>query len=223
VLITALLTRHVEVRLGEERYPIVFTHRVLLDIEAALNVSIVNGEFNIAGMSAKALRTVLFVALSYSGVKYSAQEIGTKLGLRGFSAARQAVFDAWVAAMPEHEPGDSGGKRKTRTWMEVWGNNRQQLGLSDQEWLDMTPRMAQCLDRARMDTVRQNELRLSRIASTVANYGFCRPQQPLADDHFMMHPYPKEEPTDPPTGEYIINQFSKISAQYKKRIGEWIN
>lgn len=223
MLITELLTRRVEIALGSERHPIVFTHRVLLDIEAALNVSIANGDFNITGMSAKALRTVLFVALSHSGAKYSAREIGSMLGLRGLTAARQGVFDAWVAAMPEKDRGHRKGGDGKLTWMEIWGNNRQQLGITNEEWLDMTPRMVQALDRARMDGLRQNELMLSRISSTVANYGFCRPQQPLPDDHFMIHPYPKDD-GGPPTGEFIMSQFDAISPQFKKRIGtEWTN
>ena len=220
--ITNLLTRRVELRLGDDRWPIVFTHAVLLDIEEQLHISLVNGELNIVNLSAKALRAILFAALCHSGASLSAEEIGRRIGLRGLPAARNAISEAWVAAMPEREPESPRKAKKAQTrlsWMEVWANNREYLNLTDEEWLEMTPKMVQALDRAHREQVRRNELMLSRIASASANHSMCRPQKPYPDDHFMIDKWPKVEGDDGPiTGENIMAQFADISPQFKKQV-----
>jgi hypothetical protein len=202
--ITRLLTRRVEVRLGGERWPLLFTHRVLLDIEDRLGVSILNGELDIVRLSAKGLRTILFVALSSSGATYSPEEIGNRVGLHGIAVARQSVIEAWVAAMPVKDEvvGDKDhAEVKARTWMEVWGNNRQYLHLTNAEWLDMTPRMCQSLDRARREEFRRWDLMASRISSTVANYAGKQSAKPVPGDAFMLDPWPRKEIT-PGSAEY---------------------
>lgn len=194
--ITRLLTKRVELRLGDDRWPLLLTHRVLLGIESELGVSILNGELDIAQLSAKALRTCLFVALSHSGAKYSARELGSLIGLKGIGPARTALQDAWIASMPEAEPSKSKAQKKSqpkrRVWTEVWANNRYHLHLSDDEWLSFTPRMVQALDRQRREDHRKWELMISRVAATSANYGFCRPKKALRDDTFMNDPWELE-------------------------------
>jgi hypothetical protein len=203
--ITRLLTRRVELRLGDERWPLVFTHRVLLDIEDRLGVSILNGELDIVRLSAKGLRTILFVALSSSGAAYSATEIGNRVGLHGLAVARQSVIEAWVAAMPAKDEADADDKEqaivKARTWMEVWGNNRQYLHLTNDEWLDMTPRMCQSLDRARREEFRRIDLMVSRVSSTIANYAGKQAAKPVSGDAFMLDPWPRKKIT-PGSVEY---------------------
>ena len=211
--ITRLLTRSVNVQLGGDSWPLLFTHRVLLEVESALGVSILNGEFDIVRLSAKALRATLSVALLHAGAEIAPEEIGRRLGFKGIAAARQALVEAWVAAMPEREPDEDAAKPKSaadskkHSWLEVWANNRLYLRLTDNEWLEMTPRMCQALDRHRREDRRRWELQFSRLAATTANYGFCRPNKPIPDAHFMVDPWPEKPMEARPDSEEAWNRL----------------
>jgi hypothetical protein len=196
VEITSIIACPVLFAFDGRDWPLLFTHRVLLQIEARLSLSILNGELDIVRVPAKALRTILCVALSASGGTYSESGIGARLGVRGIGMAKRAAIDAWIASMPEADAKPKPGaeakpklKSETRSWMDVWANNRYYLRLTDEEWLGMTPRMVQALDRARREDRRRWELMISRVAAVTANYGFCRPKKAIRDDHFMLDPW----------------------------------
>jgi hypothetical protein len=177
-----------------------------LDIEAKLGVSILNGELDIGRLSAKALRTVLFVALCHSGAKYAPEEIGKTLGLRGLAEARHAIIDAWIACMPEKSDEETNGDGKPRTWLDVWADNRQYLGITDEQWLSMTPRMVQALDKRRRENTRRWELMISRVCATVANFAGKQAKKPLPDDTWMIDPWKRKDMT-PDSPDYWDRLF----------------
>lgn len=93
--------------------------------------------------------------------------------------------------------------------MEAWSIARHDLKLSDDEWLDMTPRMLHALRKRQIEQMQREELLVGIIASTTANFSFCRPERPLNPEIFMMHPLP-QEPPKPVTGEDIMAAFAHI-------------
>jgi hypothetical protein len=101
-----------------------------------------------------------------------------------------------------------GGRlRPPLTWLEAWSIARQELKLSATEWLDMTPRMLHALRLRQIETMQREELLVGIIASTTANYGFCRPDKPLSPSVFMLHPFAEEEPAEL-TGEDVMAAFA---------------
>lgn len=88
--------------------------------------------------------------------------------------------------------------------MEAWAIARIDLGLTDDEWLDMTPRQVHALRRRQEQKMQREELLVGIIASTSANYSFCRPDPPLEPGAFMLHKLP--EPAM--TGDEIMRAFS---------------
>lgn len=66
------------------------------------------------------------------------------------------------------------------------------LGLSDDEWLDMTPRQFAALRIRHIQKMQREELLVGIMASTSANFSFCRPDRPISPESFMLHPFPAE-------------------------------
>jgi hypothetical protein len=60
--------------------------------------------------------------------------------------------------------------------------------LSDAEWLEMTPRQLYALRKRQMEHMQREELLVGILASTSANFSFCRPETPLTPESFMLHP-----------------------------------
>jgi hypothetical protein len=83
------------------------------------------------------------------------------------------------------------------------------LGLSDDEWLDMTPRQFAALRIRQMQKMQREELLVGILASSTVNSGFCRPDKPVSPESFMLHPFPVE-PMRPLTGEDIMAAFAHI-------------
>jgi hypothetical protein len=91
--------------------------------------------------------------------------------------------------------------------MEAWSIARYELRLSDDEWLEMTPRMLHALRKRQLEQLQREELLVGIIASTSANFSFCKPEDPLSPELFMLHPFP-QQPIKPLTGEDIMAAFS---------------
>lgn len=71
----------------------------------------------------------------------------------------------------------------------------------------MTPRQLFALRRRKLFDMQSNELMFSRLTAAVCNSGFMRPKQPVADTHFMLHPFPK---TPEPLGDAIIRMLESL-------------
>jgi hypothetical protein len=93
--------------------------------------------------------------------------------------------------------------------MEAWSIARYELRLSDDEWLEMTPRMLHALRKRQIEQLQREELLVGIIASTSANFSFCKPEQPLSPELFMLHPFPPQ-PIKPLTGEDIMAAFASF-------------
>jgi hypothetical protein len=72
----------------------------------------------------------------------------------------------------------------------------------------MTPRQVHALLKRQVRKWQREELLVGIIASTVANFSFCRPDQPIEAESFMMHPFERE--ADGLTGEEIMAAFSRF-------------
>ena len=92
------------------------------------------------------------------------------------------------------------------TWFSTWASARQDLGLNEQEWLAMTPRMLQGLDMARLEQRREFELIIARLTAEMINHSACRPERPKRPREFMLHPWPKS-PGRPVMGPDLDRAF----------------
>jgi hypothetical protein len=87
-------------------------------------------------------------------------------------------------------PYDSGGVRPPLTWLEAWSIARYDLGLSDDEWLEMTPRQLHALRLRQIERLQHLELLTGIIASVTANFSLMKPDPPLSAESFMVHKLP---------------------------------
>lgn len=95
--------------------------------------------------------------------------------------------------------------------MDCWAIGRYDLGLTDDEWLRMTPRQLFALQHRRLTHTRNHELMLSRLTAAVYNSGFAHPQTPFNDADFMLHPFPRPEPPEPePLGDAFIQKLKTV-------------
>lgn len=86
------------------------------------------------------------------------------------------------------------------------------LGLTDEEWLEMTPRQLQALRKRQVEIFQRQELLVGILASTTANYSFCRPETPIQPSEFMLHPLPKPKP-QPLRGETLMAMVHALPKQ----------
>jgi hypothetical protein len=89
------------------------------------------------------------------------------------------------------------------------------LGLSDDEWLDMTPRQFAALRIRHMQKMQREELLVGILASSTVNSGLCRPEKPIRAESFMLHPFPPE-PMPRVTAMDIRKAFAHIPKTPKK-------
>jgi hypothetical protein len=74
----------------------------------------------------------------------------------------------------------------------------------DAEWLEMTPRQLFALRKRQVERMQREELLVGILASTSANFSFCRPEKPLTPESFMLHPL-KTAPVEASTpGERLL-------------------
>ncbi|HEV8189439.1 MAG TPA: hypothetical protein VGP83_16920 [Pyrinomonadaceae bacterium] len=80
----------------------------------------------------------------------------------------------------------------------------------------MTPRMLHALRKRQLQQLQREELLVGIISATTANYGFCRPDNPINPEVFMLHKLPPQ-PLKPVTGEDIRAAFAHIKKTPPKR------
>ena len=208
------LSPRVEFAFGGRRWPILFTHRVLLACDALTGVDMLAA--NLGNPSAALLRALLFLALERAGAGCTLDRVGALFNARSLRTIRSTIVAAWRASMPAPDPATTAAKagkpesRKKLAWLEAWAEatSRDGLGLSERRWLDMTPRQIAALQKLRTDRIQREEMLVGILASTVANYGACRPEKPRSAESFMIHPLP-EVPDEPLTGEYMMRQMKR--------------
>jgi hypothetical protein len=88
-----------------------------------------------------------------------------------------------------------GAVRAPLTWLEAWSIARYDLRLTDDEWLDMTPRQLHALRLRQIEQLQHSELMTGIIASVTANFSMMKPEPPFSAESFMIHKLP-DSPED---------------------------
>lgn len=205
-MLADLLTSRVMLSLGGKQWRVVFTHRCLLECEDVTGVELLSSGLGVLPPSL--LRALVFVALRRAGAGWSIEEIGKHLRPKSLPATHRAIREAWIASMPTPEGGEASGEPVKFTWLEAWAI-ADQMGLSGNEWLDMTPRMLQALRKQRLVEMQRAEILTGIIASTVANFGMCRPEKALKPEDFMLHPF-EHTAGHQQTGDDVMKMFGSL-------------
>jgi hypothetical protein len=160
--------------------------------------------------SASMIRALLFAALSCAGAACSLEEVGRSITRANVGTVRETLCDAWMASMaepPKRLPLSEENSRRW-TWTEAWAAARYDLKLSDDEWLDMTPRQVAALENARIEQMQREELLIGVLAATFENFSFYAPKKSVSPETFMLHKLPPEP--ELPIGDQIMKQMAKL-------------
>jgi hypothetical protein len=85
---------------------------------------------------------------------------------------------------------------------------RYDLGLSNDEWLDMTPRMVAALYKRHDERLYREELLTGIVAATTANTSFCRPEHGhLKPTDFLLRPQPVDDSLAGDRLESLVNSL----------------
>ncbi len=202
-----------------QKWCLLFTHRVLLACEERTGVDMLAA--NLGNPSAALVRALLYGALDRAGAGCTIDQVGRLITARSLRSIRGTILAAWAASMPDPKPAASKPKqadedaddypKKKLTWLTAWAEatSRDGLWLSEEQWLDQTPRQTGALQDLRVERIRDEEMLAGIIASTVANYGYRVPNKPRTAESFMRHPFPKKQ-QGPVTGEQIMGQMKKF-------------
>lgn len=172
------------------------------------------------------LRGLLFVALRRAGADLTLEEAGTLL-TRNIRQVSSALSKAWIASMQAAETRKSPEKGKAKPakqldWMEHWAmaTSRYGLGLSEEQWLDLTPRQVHALQGIRIERMQREEFLNGLVAQTVANFSMSPPKKPFKVDDFMIHKFPDALiPDEPIDGEYIMEAMAAARSRATRSRG----
>jgi hypothetical protein len=79
----------------------------------------------------------------------------------------------------------------------------------------MTPRMMHALRKRQLEHMQREELLVGMIASTTANFGFCRPENPISAEDFMLHPFKaKSNPQPKSLGDSIRSMVGSLPSRF---------
>lgn len=214
------LTRKVQVHLGGRDWQLVVTHEVLLDCEALTGKKLLAGGEELKP-SAKLVRALLYLMLRRAGSGLSPAQVGKFLTPDKAESFKSIVIDAWAASMPDTKPAkeDSEGDSRVLETIEAWAIARYDLGLSDQEWLDSTPRQIEELRKRRRWRLQYEEYLMAVIASTAANAPHWKPnQQAQARQYMTMYPLEdKAVSSIPKPGQgMLVAVFSQFPKRKRK-------
>ena len=211
--------------LSGRRWWLRITYQVLLDCEEATGVDMLAASGEVARPTARMLRGLLAAALTGagdqgpgSGGRVTAREAGKLLTLRNIGAVQQALLQAWVESMPAAGAAgqEAGGAGRTMTWLEAWAAARVELGLSDEEWLNMTPRQLHALRAVRLEGMQREELLVGMVAAEAANAGHWVRDRAVNAEFFMLHKLKHEGKDGPVTGEAIMAVLAPIKAKLRE-------
>ena len=210
--IADILTTPVTLQFRGKRTQLVATHAVILDIERRTNLDLLSGTFVSAEMTVTLLRVILHALLLRVYDDCTLREAGSLLTPDMVAKIRVKVVEALYASMPEPDPdsdiesepeqgqeqeqesvGDAEEQEKYQrqvhklTWPDLWSEARYNLRLSDQEWLDSTPRMIRALNDRRLDDIYWIELMFGQVSADVRNHAMRYPRTPAKASDFLLH------------------------------------
>lgn len=177
---------------------LVFTYRVLLGCEKLLR--------DLAGISAVGFRRVLWLLLQRAGGNDSLLDVGRAVGRKEAAVIHAAILDAFRASLPDPN-GDGGSTGGEIDFLETWAIARHALGLTDSEWLDVTPRQLAALQVQRMHSLQREELLTGILAAAITNSGMARPKKPVKPEDFMLHPFERQSR---PMGEELLGKLRNL-------------
>lgn len=209
------LSPRVEVTAFGRVWRILFTHDALLDLFDLTGLDAMAGEVNLVRPSSKLLRAALFVVLRHAGADIVEKQAGELLRLGGMAKFRVALIEAWEASMPlpeevRAEP-DKPLSHERLSLMRTWSIARENLRLTAEEWLAMTPRMVNGLTNQRLENMRWQELMMGTIAATTANYSMRAPEKQFSAKDYMIHRYPELQEQKGVSGEEIQSVFASVT------------
>ena len=94
-------------------------------------------------------------------------------------------------------PYEGGVVKSPRSWLQLWSIGRYDLRLTDDEWLDMTPRQFHALQQRNIAELQHREHLTGILATVTANHSLLRPDPPVTPDSFMIHKPPAAELDEP--------------------------
>jgi hypothetical protein len=100
---------------------------------------------------------------------------------------------------------------------------RQDLGLTDDDWLSMTPRQLFALRKRRIEQMQWTELMFSRLTAATYNSGFSRPETPYEQTHFMLHPFKAPQsnghtPEEELPGDTLLRMLAALPPGAARRV-----
>jgi hypothetical protein len=120
-------------------------------------------------------------------------------------------------------PYASGAVRAPLIWLEAWSIARYDLRLTDDEWLDMTPRQLHALRLRQIEQLQHSELMPGMIASVTANFSMIKPEPPFSAESFMIHKLPgdatEKEPEDEMDGDRLLRILNSLPVGAAIRAG----
>lgn len=206
------LTDAVILPLGGRDWRLVITYGVLLDCQEATGADMLTSIEAFVQPSAKVLQALLWAMLRRSEPLITAQEVGAMVTPRKLGAIRQAVSKAFLVSMPEPPPKKPTGKisdllAKSMGWAQTAAFARLELGLSDDEFLSMTPRFFHELREVSVARMRREELLVGRICEVIVNFSQHKLKKPAEAADWIMHKAPEDEPLD--LGEKMLRELEK--------------
>jgi hypothetical protein len=232
--LTRWLTKRVEFPIGGRKWPLVFTYRALLEAEESTGVDMLTA--NLTYPSAAITRGLIHAALHCAGAGYSIQDVGKAVQHLGTEQSQALLISAWVASMAdprdrdrdiEPDPAEDEIEKRVKAnaqtytpppeWADIWASARSaDLGLTDDEWLDMTPRQFYKLQQLYLARMRREELMTGILAATIENFSMCAPKKPVKPEMFMLHPFPPPPPV--PIADQIMNEMAKMKRFERNKV-----
>lgn len=157
-MISARLTPAVRLKFAGAEWRIVVTHDVLLGLEEMTGADVLGGGIDPWCLSAADMRALLYLTLRGAGSSLSILQVSGFLLPHEISVVHAAIRGAWMAAMPEAAPSRKESAGKKLTWPEAYASARVDLGLTEDEWLGMTPRVLQALFKRRAEAMKREAI-----------------------------------------------------------------
>ena len=202
-LLTDWLTGKVTVNLGGVERRLVVTYGVLLEVENETGLDCLSGVEAFFSPSMRSLRALLCAMLRRYDAGIQLWEVGALLNQpSNLPIALKAVAQALVVSMPDPEPESKPRKgqkkeavaRIVRTWADLRAAARVELGLTDEEWLAMTPREFHALRKVYVKSLRHLELVVGQVCATVKNHSMNPGKQWAQAMDYVLHRLPEDEP-----------------------------
>ena len=206
------LVRPVSLPFAGREWPLLITYGVLLASENHSGIDMLGNVSNLLMPTMLGLVSLLWAGLARAGCEWTPSQVADRIELGEIDRLNGALRQAFVASMPDpekkrenKEPEDLPGKPMDR--LEIWACARIELGLTNEEFTDLTPRQFHALRERQIQGLQREELMFSRLTAKVINFSQCRPKEPLRDDYFMLHKFDSQP--EEITGEFIMREMAK--------------